>query len=334
MDVYFLVLPGVHLLDMSGPVQAIHESNELHGHCFNLHFVGLDHQVSSWQGLALTQLDPLPERVSANSLVVVCGMKLAQDYRRVAADDRLQQWLQRAHKDGALLAGICTGAFVLGEAGLLDGRRCTTHHRLLDQLRTNFPQARVIPERIFVEDGRLFTSAGVTAGIDLTLHLIARLRGAREAVDTARELVVFARRMADDPQISLHFQSRNHVSPLIHEVQDTLSRDLCKPITVARLAEQYRVSPRHLQRLFRASTGVSIKSYLTDLRLARATDLLARSDASVELVAERSGFQSTRAFRDAWLKKFGRAPTAMRDELRQLSDPDSEAPDSLPAAGH
>lgn len=326
MDVYFLVLPGVHLLDMSGPVQAIHESNELHGHCFDLHFVGLEDQISSWQGLSLTRLEPLPERVPQGSLVVVCGMKLAPGYRRVAADPILQRWLRQAHVDGAMLAGICTGAFVLGEAGLLDGRRCTTHHRLLEQLRSDFPRARVIPERIFVEDGHLFTSAGVTAGIDLTLHLIAHLRGAREAVDTARELVVFARRMADDPQISLHFQSRNHVSPLIHEVQDTLARNLCKPITVARLAEQYRVSPRHLQRLFRASTGVSIKSYLTDLRLARATELLARSDASVELVAERAGFQSTRAFRDAWLKKFGRAPSTMRDELRQLTDPEARAP--------
>lgn len=317
MDVYFLVLPDVHLLDMSGPVQAIHETNELHGVSFNMHFISVSDQVDSWQGLALARLEPLPEVVANDSLVVVCGMKLTDRYRKTAADPVLVRWLQNVDSQGVKLAGICTGAFVLSEAGLLNGRRCTTHHRLLSQLRSTFPKAEVIPERIFVEDGNLYTSAGVTAGIDLTLHLISQLRGAREAVDTARELVVFARRMADDPQISMHFRNRNHVSPLIHEVQDVLARSLCQPVTVSRLADRFRVSPRHLQRLFRASTGVSIKSYLTDLRLGRATELLALTEDSVELVAEKAGFQNTRSFRDAWLKKYGASPSSMRDQLRE-----------------
>lgn len=316
MDVYFLVLPDVHLLDMSGPVQAIHETNELHGVRFNMHFISVAEQVASWQGLSLARLEPLPETIDADSLVMVCGMKLTDGSRETPADPVLVRWLQSVHHQGVKLAGICTGAFVLGEAGLLNGRRCTTHHRLLNQLRSRFPEADVIPERIFVEDGNLYTSAGVTAGIDLTLHLISQLRGAREAVDTARELVVFARRMADDPQISMHFRNRNHVSPLIHEVQDVLARNLCQPVTVARLAERFRVSPRHLQRLFRASTGVSIKSYLTDLRLGRASELLALTNDSVELVAEKSGFQSTRSFRDAWLKRYGTSPSGMRDQLK------------------
>lgn len=316
MDVYFLVLPDVHLLDMSGPVQAIHETNELHGVGFNMHFISVSEQVNSWQGLALARLEPLPELVKNDSLVVVCGMKLTEGYRQTAADPAVVRWLQAVSQQGVKLAGICTGAFVLGEAGLLNGRRCTTHHRLLNQLSSDFPEADVIHERIFVEDGNLYTSAGVTAGIDLTLHLISQLRGAREAVDTARELVVFARRLADDPQISLHFRNRNHVSPLIHEVQDDLARNLCEPVTVSRLADRFRVSTRHLQRLFRASTGVSIKSYLTDLRLGRATELLALTEDSVELVAERSGFQSTRSFRDAWLKRYGASPSSMRDQLK------------------
>ncbi len=133
--------------------------------------------------------------MAADSLVFVCGIKLTKEVMAVAADTRLADWLRSAQDRGARIAGICTGTFVLGRAGLLDNHYCTTHHRLIERLRQEYPRARVIQERIFVEDGALLTSAGVTAGIDLTLYLIARYRGVRESPETARELVVHSRRM-------------------------------------------------------------------------------------------------------------------------------------------
>lgn len=316
MDVYFLVLPDVHLLDMSGPVQAIQETNELHGSGFCVHFVGPEARVNTWQGLMLDQLAPLPEAVTPDSLVFVCGTKLTAGCQGTAANRAAVAWLQAVHQQGAWIIGICTGAFVLGAAGLLDGRRCTTHHRHLSHLKTQFPLARVIPERIFIRDQEVITSAGVTAGIDLTLALISELRGAQEAAYTARELVVYARRMADDPQISPHFRNRNHVSPLVHDVQDEIARNLCQPLTVGSLASRFNMSPRHLQRLFRNNTGISVKGYLTALRLRRAEDLLRNSDQSIERVAEQAGFQSARTFRDTWIKEHGSPPSRMRQIYR------------------
>ncbi len=320
MDVYFLVLPDVHLLDMSGPVQAIHESNELHGDFFNLHFVAPDGTISSWQGPTLSGLSTLPDRVAPGSLVFVCGMKLTEGSIKAVHDNGVVNWLVSTRTAGARIIGICTGSFVLGAAGLLDNRQCTTHHRLLTELQAAFPLARVTRERIFVDEGEVLTSAGVTAGIDLTLYLISHLRGVREALDTARELVVQNRRMGDDPQISDCFRNRNHVSPLIHEVQDHMARTYREPITVSRLAEQHRISTRHLQRLFRASTGKSIKAYLTDLRLSHARELLSTTSQSIELVAERAGFHSTRAFRDAWYRRYGYPPSHLRQgtSVREL----------------
>lgn len=318
MDVFFLLLPDVHLLDMAGPVQAIHESNELHGTFFRPRFIGLSDAVKSWQGPQLGHIEPLPEEVGTGCLIFVCGMKLTDDVMATGADPRLVGWLRDAAENGATVAGICTGTFLLGYSGLLDGRSCTTHHRLIDRLQREFPCARVTRERIFVEDGDLLTSAGVTAGIDLTLHLIARYRGPREAIDTARELVVHSRRMGEDPQISEQLRHRNHVSPLIHEVQDHMVRRYCEPLTIATLAGEHRVSPRHLQRLFKASTGISIKSYLTALRLERARELLAGGHDSIELVAEKSGFPSARSFRDAWIRHFYSSPSQARQRY-QLS---------------
>ncbi|SFR45823.1 transcriptional regulator, AraC family with amidase-like domain [Marinobacter daqiaonensis] len=326
MDVYFLLLPDVHLLDMAGPVQAIHECNELHGGFFRPRFVGLGASVNCWQGPAIGNVEPLPETVTADSLIFVCGMKLTPQVMAAARDSRLTDWLNRADRLGATLVGICTGTFVLGEAGLLDDRQCTTHHRLLQALNEAFPKARVTRERIFVEDGNLLTSAGVTAGIDLTLYLIARLRGCRVAIDTARELVVHNRRMGEDPQISEHLRHHNHVSPLIHEVQDHMVRAFREPLTVSGLAAAHRVSTRHLQRLFKASTGISIKGYLTALRLEKARELLADGRDSIELVAEKSGFQSTRAFREAWMRKYDTAPSLLRGHPREQEGRRPDAP--------
>ncbi|PAV25594.1 AraC family transcriptional regulator [Tamilnaduibacter salinus] len=311
MDALFLLLPDVHLLDLAGPVQAIHESNELHGDFFRLHFVGLGPSVNCWQGLSIGELEGLPETIAPDTLVFVCGMKLTPQVMATARNPALVQWLKRAHAQGATLVGICTGTFVLGESGLLDNRDCTTHHQLQAALKDAFPKARVARERIFVEDGSVLTSAGVTGGIDLTLHLIWRLRGDRAAIDTARELVVHRRRMGDDQQISEHLRHRNHTSPLIHEVQDHLSQAFREPLTVSGLAKRHRVSPRHLQRLFRANTGGSIKSYLTSLRLEKAHDLLEDGKDSIEHVAEKSGFRSTRAFREAWTGKYGTPPSRL-----------------------
>lgn len=324
-EVYFLVLPDAHLLDFAGPAQAIHECNEQHGRHCNLHFVSPTPKIQSWEGLGLTALASLPSQVPAGSMVFVCGSKLSDAFFDSATTRAAIGWLRALDVRHSAVIGVCTGAFVLGRAGLLDGRRCTTHHRHLDNLAAAFPDAQVLPERIFVEDAGVFTSAGVTSGIDLTLHLLGRLVGERQALDTARDLVVHRRRLGDDPQISEYLRSRNHISPLVHDAQDYISSHARRPISVENIAERFNVSPRHLQRLFKAHAGVTVKECLTRARLDHAQTLLRDTRDSVERVAEKSGFPSTPAFRDAWVKKFGKPPSQLRKVSR-----DAPGLDSLP----
>lgn len=318
-EVYFLVLPDAHLLDFAGPAQAIHECNEQHGRHCNLHFVSPTPSIRSWEGLGLSDLGALPSRVPVGSMIFVCGSKLSDAFFDSATTRAATSWLREVDVRHSAVIGVCTGAFVLGRAGLLDGRRCTTHHRHLDNLAAAFPGAQVLPERIFVEDAGVFTSAGVTSGIDLTLHLLGRLVGERQALDTARDLVVHRRRLGDDPQISEHLRWRNHISPLVHDAQDYISCNAHHPITVEAIAERFRVSSRHLQRLFKTYAGVSVKESLSRARLSHAEALLRDTRDSIDRVAERSGFPSTPAFRDAWVKQFGAPPTQLRKAVRDTT---------------
>ena len=148
MDVYFLILPNIHLMDLSGPVQALADCNELQGEHFRCHYISPQQTVSSWQGLALSTMLPLPEAVQPGSLIFIPGMKLSAGKTDPQLYQEVLDWLQEMDRQDARLIGVCTGAFILGAAGLLDGRRCTTHHRQLSRLAEDFPKAVVLQERM------------------------------------------------------------------------------------------------------------------------------------------------------------------------------------------
>lgn len=312
MDVYFLILPDIHLMDLAGPVQALADCNELYDELFRCHFVSSQETISSWQGLMLSTLSPLPRKIEAGSIIFIPGMKLRSAKVEKNTYKAELQWLNEMDKQHARLVGVCTGAFVLGASGLLDGKRCTTHHRQLEKLAREFPAAEVLQERMFVEDGRLFTSAGVSAGIDLTLHLINELVGPEASISVAREMVVCKRRMADDPQISDQFRFREHVHPTIHEAQDLIAKNLMLSITAESIAHQLKISARHFQRLFRQATGVTFKQYVNEQRIEKANHLLETTNYSIELIAEYSGFRSSKTFRDVWVRKYGHPPSQSR----------------------
>lgn len=319
MDVYFLILPNIHLMDLSGPVQALADCNELQGEHFRCHYISPQQTVSSWQGLALSTMLPLPEAVQPGSLIFIPGMKLSAGNTDPQLYQEVLDWLQKMDRQDARLIGVCTGAFILGAAGLLDGRRCTTHHRQLSRLAEEFPKAEVLQERMFVEDQGLYTSAGVSAGIDLTLHLISEIVSPEAGIAVAREMVVCSRRMGDDPQISPQFLYRDHVHPTIHEAQDIVASKHSQPLTAESVARQLNISARHFQRLFRQATGMTFKQYVNEQRIQKADQLLKSTNHSIEWVAELAGFQSTKTFRDAWGRKFDYPPS----QRRQSSKTDS-----------
>jgi transcriptional regulator GlxA family with amidase domain len=201
---------------------------------------------------------------------------------------------------------------LLAQAGCLDGRHCTTHHTLIADLQALAPRAQVVSDRIFVDDGEVLTSAGITTGIDLALYLIEQEAGAELAARVARRLVMYQRRGTHDPQVSPWLAHRNHMHPAVHRAQDAVAREPQRNWTLAELASVACVSPRHLTRLFAQHAGISVVVYQQQLRIARAKHLLAQHGWPVERVAEACGFASARDLRRVWRKYEPGSPASAR----------------------
>jgi transcriptional regulator GlxA family with amidase domain len=216
-------------------------------------------------------------------------------------------------------------------AGLLAGRECTTHHEHLEELRSVEPRARVLANRIFVEDGSVATSAGVTAGLDLALHVIGRQLGPHVAAEVARGLVVYLRRAGTDPALSPWVMHRNHLHPAVHRVQDAVTRDPAAAWSSARLAAVACTGPRNLARLFAEHARCSPLDYVQLIRFAFAKQLVTESRLDLERVATRAGFGSAQHLRRVWARWEARPPSAFRS--RGGPPPSRAAGSDLTAAG-
>jgi len=316
MDVVFLVLPAVNLLDLAGPAQVFSAAATL-GAEYRLRWAGETDDAVSAQALTLAGLEPLSTVAPGEgSLVVVPGPDLAAIARTaehgelVSAD--VLDWTRLAAGSGARVASVCTGAVVLGDAGLLDGRRCTTHWSAVEAMRERYPAAHVLDDVLFVHDGPVSTSAGIASGIDLALSLVEIDHGPAFAASVARELVVYARRNGSSQPLSPFLAHRDHLDPVVHAVQDTLSADLAGSHPLAELARQAHLSPRGLTRAFVAATGVTPAQYQTALRLAHARTLLRGSTLPVEEIARACGYADPRHFRRMFGAHEGVSPSAYR----------------------
>ncbi len=316
LSVWFVLTPNVLMLDYAGPAEALRMAGEM-GADMAVHTCAPVAQLRTSLGVELAGLAALPARLPPDSLVIVTGnAREAEDYARPEAH-AVVAWLRGAVQADTQFASICSGALLLAAAGLLDGRRCTTHHSLIDALRLAAPAAKVEENRVFVDDGPLLTSAGITTGIDLALYLIERHAGAELAARVARRLVVYQRRGGNDPQLSPWLAHRNHLHPAVHRAQDAIAQDPARSWSVDDLAAQAHVSARHLTRLFAEHAGISVVGYQQRLRVARARELLAERQLSVERVAELAGFASARDFRRVWQRYEGGTPSKRRAANRR-----------------
>jgi transcriptional regulator GlxA family with amidase domain len=225
------------------------------------------------------------------------------------------KFLQRAVRRSRRVAATCTGAFVLAEAGLLDGRRATTHWNAARKLQARFPNVKVEEDRIFIIDGPVWTSAGMTAGIDLVLAMIEKDLGADVARAVARRLVVYHRRAGGQSQFSALLE----LEPKSDRIQSALAyakRNLDKPLTVGQLAAAAHLSPRQFSRAFRAETGQSPAKAVENLRIEAARLIMERSRHPIDVVARQTGFADRDRMRRAFLRAFGQPPQVIRRNAR------------------
>jgi len=324
IPVYVLLPPRLLLLDVAGPLEALRRANEVQATVrFDVHYIGSSASLRTSIGLTVAEIEPLPAQLPAGAWLVVAGeVDRILDTRTQRAMGRCESdawqeqsivgWLKRAVRAEHRVICICSGALLAARAGLLDGRACTTHYLCCAELAQLAPRAKVMENRLYVEDGACFTSAGVTTGIDLMLHLIAVAVGHEYAVAVARYLVVYLRRSGNDPQLSPWLEGRNHTHPAVHRVQDAVAAEPTASWTVVRLARISGVSPRHLSRLFNEHTGMSLVDYCNRLRIALAHELLSHTRLGMEHVAERAGFTSSRQLRRVWRRLYKTAPRAAR----------------------
>ena len=309
-QVIFLVLEGVELLDLAGPAQVFSIAASL-GAPYSLHFCGNIGGVRAAQGLFLGQLEPLPS-VSAHDLIVVAGVALDQ-LNQPLLDVATRDWIIEAHALGTRIASICTGAFGLGEAGLLDGRRCTTHWFVIQDIQQRYPTARVMDNVLYVSDRGIVTSAGIASGIDMALSLVEQQHEPHLAALVARYLVVYLRRSGSQSQQSVYLEYRNHLHPGVHQVQNWLAEHAAESVSLAELAELAHTSVRSFSRAFKEATGLTPVQYQQRLRLELAAMLL-QSDLSIEAIAARCGFDDARHFRRLWQRHFGVSPAVTREQ--------------------
>nr|WP_232966026.1 helix-turn-helix domain-containing protein [Pseudomonas palleroniana] len=308
------------MLDLAGPAEVLRLAAQVEDPAvidFDLQYVSPVEFLQTSIGLPLAGLAPLPAVLAPGTLVVLVGstskVSKARQQAFEVASQALTQWLQNVYApSGERLVCVCAGALSAARAGLLDGRQCTTHHALCATLQAVAPKARVLENRLYVTDGPVSCSAGVTAGIDLMLHLLAELAGPRLACTVARDMVVYMRRSGADPQLSPWIAGRNHLHPAVHRVQDAIAAAPCEAWTVTRMAALAYTSSRHLARLFHEHVGSSPLDYLHRLRLAVARELLAESALGIETVAERAGFGSARHLRRIWSKYEAGTPSSLR----------------------
>ncbi|MEH6445044.1 MAG: helix-turn-helix domain-containing protein [Oceanospirillaceae bacterium] len=299
INVYVLLLPDLLLLDMAGPVEVFNFANRSSGPQYKMHFIGPVPNIVSKIGLKL-QVSPLPDTLATNSWLLLPGLEGESVNHSQLPVQQTIQWIDRHHQQFNKVISVCAGTLLLGYSKLLHNKQCTTHHSHLAELQQLVPSAKVLSNRLFVQDGNLYTSAGVTAGIDLALHIVEQVSGIACAASIAKSLVLFSRRTINDKAQSPWLTHRNHLHQGVHLIQDTLQSDPSRDWTMTELAIIVHCSPRHLARLFKAHTKISCKSYLQNLRMSLAKQLLYEKTLSVEQVALKVGFNDVRQFRRIW----------------------------------
>jgi transcriptional regulator GlxA family with amidase domain len=312
--VVFVIFEGFQSLDLAGPYEVFQRAGELSGGYRCEVVAPGDGQVRSSSGLSVHPGRTVGETGPAgiDTLVVVGGGGVDQARR----DAALVSWIAAVGAAARRVTSVCSGVFLLAAAGLVSGRRVTTHWGRAEQFAREHPEATADCDPIFIRDGRIWTSAGVTAGMDLALALVEDDLGREVAHSVARELVMFLRRPGSQSQFSVPLWSAQPRTGPIHAAVSAIHADPGAAHGIANLAETAGLSPRHLQRRFTAELGISPASYVETVRVEAAQSALTSTDEPVETIARRCGFGTAETLRRSFHRKVGVAPSDYRERFR------------------
>jgi transcriptional regulator GlxA family with amidase domain len=315
-SIAILVYPGVQSLDVTGPLEVFAAAQNVlersgRSDCgYRIQLVASSREpLRTSSGLTIVPhatLDEVSEPL--DTLIVAGGSGRAQ----VSTDHDLLDWIVRTSAGARRTASVCTGSFLLAAAGLLDGRRATTHWAFAAELQRVHPEVEVDPEPIFVRDGTVWTSAGVTAGMDLALALVEDDHDREIALTIARHLILFLRRPGSQSQFSATLVSQQPAREPLREIQRMVLEDVAGEHTVEAMASRANLSARHFARAFTAETGVTPARYVERVRLEAARRRLEETSEPIAMVAQACGFGTDETMRRAFLRVLQVAPTEYR----------------------
>jgi transcriptional regulator GlxA family with amidase domain len=310
----FLVYPGMQALDLAGPMDAfaaaVMEDGEGRSeHCYETVTIGLDAKIiAAESGLLIKPRFSLRTAPRLDTLVIPggAGMRDAKTGARVA------EWISGRARKLRRIAAVCTGVYGLAPSGLLDGRRVTTHWHYAQDLARRFPALKVDADPLFVKDGAFYTSAGITAGIDLSLALIEEDFGPSVALSVARELVVYLKRPGGQAQYSEPLQFQTQSADRMADIASWIVANLQKNLSIEALAARARLCPRQFTRRFKQAFGTTPAAFIESVRIDEARHRLAGYQGSIERVASSVGFRSDDVFRRTFERRLGITPSAYR----------------------
>jgi transcriptional regulator GlxA family with amidase domain len=318
--IVFVAYPRITALDLVGPHEVFMAAAQVARH------IGREHDayeavvaapsagaVATTRGPAIVADHSLASVRGAIDTLVVVGGEGAED---AASDRQVVDWVRRAATRSRRVTSVCSGAFVLAAAGVLDGRRATTHWNACTRLARAYPQITVEPDPIFVEDGNVWTSAGVTAGMDLALALVEADLGREVALLTARQLVLFVQRSGGQAQFSAQLGAQLAERDPLRELQISIADHPEGDYRVEMLASRVAMSPRHFARVFRAEVGCSPAVYVERARVEVARRLLETTGLPVDGIARTAGFGTVETMRRAFARRVGASPSEYRDRFR------------------
>ncbi|MDQ7978245.1 GlxA family transcriptional regulator [Paraburkholderia sp. SARCC-3016] len=315
-SVLLLAFAKVQLLDVCGPLQVFASANELAAQRglavpYAPRVVAAERgPITSSSGVALMADSIRTVKGEVHTLVIPGGRGVIA----ASEDTRLIRWTQRQAARSTRIASVCSGAFLLAEAGLLDGRRVVTHWARCDELAQRYPQLRVEPDPIFIRDGDIWTSAGVTAGIDLALALVEEDHGRSMALDVARELVVFLKRPGGQSQFSAML-SMQRADDRFGELHAWMTSHIASDLSVPLLAKRLHMSERSFMRHYKAETGRTPARTVEQLRVEAAQRMLGETSWPAKRIATRCGFGSEETMRRSFIRLLGVTPQVYRERF-------------------